>query len=241
MSDSSVEESLRTRIAGEIILSNNPGGTIRKWRELLDISQIKLADYLSLSPSVISDYESGRRKSPGAGFVKKIVKAMISIDVAEGGKFTREMAKLTVKPSDAIIDIKEFSLPVKAEKICEAVDGKVLASKELLDRDIYGYTIVDSIKAIMTLSSNDFIQIFGSTSERAIVFTGVTHGRSPLVAIKVNRLKPRMIIIHGPNDKIDELAVKLAEHDQLLFVLSRMKTVEDLVNALNGVYKKLHR
>jgi putative transcriptional regulator len=240
MSFSSVEHTLCTRIAGEIILSSNPGATMRKWRELLDISQIKLANRLSLSPSVISDYESGRRKSPGAGFVKRFVEAMVGIDMDEGGKFTREMSRLTVSPSDAILDIKEFSVPVKAEKICEAVNGKVLASKDLLGREIYGYTVVDSIKAITTLSGNDFIQIFGSTSERAIVFTGVTHGRSPLVAIKVHRLKPRMIIIHGPKE-MDELAVRLAEYDQLLLVLSRMESIDELIKGLNGVYKKNHK
>jgi predicted transcriptional regulator len=38
------------------------------------ISQTELADHLKLSPSVISDYESGRRKSPGIQTIKKIIK-----------------------------------------------------------------------------------------------------------------------------------------------------------------------
>ena len=237
MTSPSIEESLSNRIAGEIILSNNPGATMRKWRELLDISQTKLAARLSLSPSVISDYESGRRKSPGTSFVRKFVRALISMDMSAGGKFVREMSRLTRTASDAILDIKEFSLPVKAEKICEIVKGKVLSGRELLERDVYGYTVVDSIKAITSLSGNDFLQIFGSTSERAIVFTGVTHGRSPLIAIKVHQLKPKMIIIHGQINRVDELAVKLAEYDQLLLVLSRVPSVEDLVRALNRLYR----
>jgi predicted transcriptional regulator len=60
----SVREVLARRIAGEIILSNKPGATMRKWRELFAVSQTTLSDKMLLSSSVISDYESGRRKSP---------------------------------------------------------------------------------------------------------------------------------------------------------------------------------
>ena len=63
----SLREILARRIAGEIILSGTPGATMRKWRELFAVSQITLSDTMGLSSSgVISDYESGRRKSPGA-------------------------------------------------------------------------------------------------------------------------------------------------------------------------------
>ena len=59
----SLREVLARRIAGEIILSSSPGATMRKWRELFAVSQISLSEKMALSPSVISDYESGRRKS----------------------------------------------------------------------------------------------------------------------------------------------------------------------------------
>ncbi|MEM2805227.1 MAG: helix-turn-helix domain-containing protein, partial [Candidatus Bathyarchaeia archaeon] len=76
----SVREVLARRIAGEIILSNKPGATMRKWRELFAISQTTLSDKMMLSPSVISDYESGRRKSPGTRFVRRFVWALLKID-----------------------------------------------------------------------------------------------------------------------------------------------------------------
>ncbi|MCL4331308.1 MAG: helix-turn-helix domain-containing protein, partial [Candidatus Thermoplasmatota archaeon] len=56
---------IQEKIAGEITIAENPGETIRKWREEFQVSQLDLARYLEISPSVISDYESGRRKSPG--------------------------------------------------------------------------------------------------------------------------------------------------------------------------------
>ena len=59
-------DEFKQRIAGEIALSSNPGRTIKKWREEFGLSQHQLADAMGVSHSVISDYESGRRKSPGS-------------------------------------------------------------------------------------------------------------------------------------------------------------------------------
>jgi len=81
---------LAKKIAGEIVLSQNPGSTIRKWRNLLKISQVELASKLKISPSVISDYESNRRKSPGIKMIRKMVDAMLEIEEAKGGGFFKE-------------------------------------------------------------------------------------------------------------------------------------------------------
>lgn len=76
---------LEEKIAGEITMSDNPGKTIKKWREEFRISQLELSEYLKITPSVISDYEKGRRKSPGVASIRKIVNALIEIDKARGG------------------------------------------------------------------------------------------------------------------------------------------------------------
>ena len=55
-------EELKEKIAGEITLSNEPGMTIRKWREEFGLSQNQLAEAMGVSHSVISDYESGRAR-----------------------------------------------------------------------------------------------------------------------------------------------------------------------------------
>ena len=77
------------KIAGEITISDMPGVTIKKWREEFGISQMELSKFMDVSPSVISDYESGRRKSPGANSIKKIVDALIKIDESRGGHLLR--------------------------------------------------------------------------------------------------------------------------------------------------------
>jgi len=75
---------LAEKIAGEITLSQNPGETLRKWRRNFAITQTDLSNYMGMSPSVISDYESGRRKSPGIMIVSKIIDALLRIDEGRG-------------------------------------------------------------------------------------------------------------------------------------------------------------
>jgi len=236
----SMKEVLARRIAGEIILSSQPGVTMRKWREAFGISQVRLAERLRLSSSVISDYESGRRRSPGTLFVRRFVEALIAVGEEEGSQMLRQLARLSVTFSDAVVDMRDFAVPVKARRICEAVDGVVLANEPQLSRDVYGYTVVDSVRALETLSGTDFYQLFGSTTERAVVFTGVEYGRSPMVAVRVHPLKPRMVVIQGPVHKaesVDRIGVMLAELEQIPYVMSRIVSVEKLVASLNELYR----
>ena len=96
----------KEKIAGEIALSADPGKTIKKWREEFGISQHELADTVGISHSVVSDYESGRRKSPGVATVKKIVEAMIQIDIMNGSRTIQKY--LPDKQMDCIIAMEEF-------------------------------------------------------------------------------------------------------------------------------------
>ena len=57
-----MKDQLAEKMAGEIALSPEPGATMRKWREEFKISQQELARHMTISPSVISDYEKGTLK-----------------------------------------------------------------------------------------------------------------------------------------------------------------------------------
>lgn len=237
----SLRELIARRIAGEIVLAPNPGLTMRKWRTLFGISQVQMASEMGFArarPSVISDYETGRRRSPGSAFIRRFVEALIEIDERAGGRYLQNLARMTLSPSDAFIDIREFTIPVKMHEICDAVEGEFLTGEEARDLDVFGYTIIDSIKAIQTLSGLDFYRLFGSTSARALVFTGVTKGRSPMIAVKISPFKPRLVVLHGKIEEVDELAVMLARHENVPLVLSRTPSVEELVDALDRLYKK---
>jgi putative transcriptional regulator len=218
------------RIAGSVVASSDPGQAMKAWREKLGLKQIALAKEMKISPSVLSDYESGRRPSPGVQFVRKYVEALVSLDESK----ERVMSKLVSGEKDAaILSIGEFQTPVTAAAIIKAVNGRVLSGEDTSAR-IYGYTVVDSIKTIYALSGYDFYRIFGATTERALIFTRVGMGRSPLVAIRVSQLKPRMVIIHGPKE-LDPLAVDLARREGIVLALSSSPTVEDLISSLKAL------
>lgn len=236
------KEALAKRIAGEITLSSDPGKTMRKWREIFGISQTELAEYLGVSSSVISDYEGGRRKSPGASTIRKFVEALLEIDEKRGGNVIRAFSK-TIEgelPTSAILDIREFAIPVKISEVVEAVKGEVVANPHMLDRRIYGYTVVDSIRAILEMSSEEFLKLYGWTTERALVFTKVTTGRSPMIAVRVQGLKPAVIVLHGV-EKLDELAVKLAERERVPLVVSKASSEVELVTNLRKLVEKTEK
>jgi putative transcriptional regulator len=218
------------KIAGNVVASPDPGRAMRAWREKLSIKQVTLAKALGMSASVLSDYESGRRPSPGVQFVKKYIEALVTLDEGKGRVVSRLVAS---EKDEAILSIGEFHSPVEASKILEAVNAGVLAGEPEAVK-LYGYTVVDSIKTIYALSGYDFYRIFGATTERALVFTKVGMGRSPLVAIRVSQLKPRVVIIHGPKE-VDPLAVELAKKEGLVLALASEISEEGMISALSAL------
>lgn len=231
---------LARRIAGEIILSSKPGATMRKWRELFAVSQMRLSDKMVVSSSVISDYESGRRPSPGTKFVRRFVWALLKIDEERGGRFIHEFAKLTSSPSNAIIDLREFPIPVRVEYLCKAIEGKAVASSDTYVKEVNGYTVVDSNRAVETLSGSEFSQLLGATTERAVIFTNIKGYVSPMLIVRVSNLKPRVVVFHGTEP--DEYSIRLAEADRIPIIYSNLPSVERLVKSLRKLYRiALHK
>lgn len=214
---------LREKIAGEIAMSEEPGATIRKWREEFGISQQELSREMEISPSMISDYESGRRRYPRILTIRKIVDALIEIDLQKGGKNVNRFTFTAI--NESIIDIKEFSRGLSIEDFVEILKGEIVNSGYDEERMLYGYTIIDSLKAILSMSAFEYIRIYGWTSERALVFTSVTYGRSPMVAIRANPLKPAMVVYVRPKS-MDELAIKLADIERIPLVRTPLNEKE---------------
>jgi putative transcriptional regulator len=210
-----MRDQLREKMAGEITLSAEAGKTIRKWREEFGISQQVLARHLRVSPSVISDYESGRRKSPGIVIVRKLVDGLIAIDESKGGGVLKKYD--LGEKSECIISIKEFKHSIPVGDFLTIISGSTLTKHVNLERNIHGYTIIDSVKAITSLGSTDYLKIYGWSSERALIFTGVKFGRSPMIAIRAHPLKPAMVVYHRP-EHVDELAIRLATLENIPLV-----------------------
>ncbi len=222
-------EEFGEKIAGDIAMSSEPGKTIRKWREEFSLSQQQLADSMGVSNSVISDYESGRRKSPGVAVIKKMVESLISLDAMNGYPVAsryRPEAR-----DECILAMEEFDGGVDSERFIEIIAGKNINPDKMPSRKIYGYTIVDSMKAIVNLSSEDYLKIYGWNIERALIFTDVHFGRSPMVAIRAHPLTPGMVVYQNP-ENTDLLAIKLAKLEKIPLVTTKL-TVEQLTQRLN--------
>ncbi|MCW3978822.1 MAG: helix-turn-helix domain-containing protein [Candidatus Bathyarchaeota archaeon] len=232
-----VRETLARRIAGEIVLSPSPGATMKKWRTLLQVSQVEAAQEMNLSPSVVSDYETGRRRSPGSAFVKRFVGSLLDVDKRRGGPYLQEMTRITLDPWDVFLDIREFSTPATIGEICDALKCEILVGEDAYEQNVFGYTVIDSVKAIQMLSGLEFYRIFGATSERALVFVSVSRGRSPMIAVKISPFRPRIVVLHGIKGQVDPLAVSLARHEGIPLAVSKLGTQDEVVDSLLKVYR----
>ena len=214
-----MREEFAEKIAGEITLSSEPGRTLRKWRQVFGVSQKELAGEMGISHSVVSDYEGGRRKSPTIATVRRVVNALLVIDERRGSPtISKYQAR---EESRAIVSMREFPVGVSCHDFIEMVEGEVVWGDRSLDKRLYGYTLLDSLKVITSLTSFDYLQIYGWSQERALVFMGVEYGRSPMVAIRAHPLKPGMVVYYKPKN-VDELAVRLAEIEGIPLVITEM-------------------
>jgi len=215
---------LEEKMAGEIVISPFPNRTIKKWREIFHISQTELARSMGKGPSYISDYESGRRPSPGTRTIKMFIEAFIRIDKGRGYPVARKLC-----PEDkhsAIIDIMELSSPWKVDDFFPHIDVELLVRPTVV-HNIMGYTVIDSLKAILNFTSSDYHQVYGGSSERCLIFTDVNIGRSPMVAIRAHPMTPSAVIYHKP-EKVDELAKKIAALENVYLGTTHMELKEML-------------
>ncbi len=226
-----MSDEFREKIAGEITLAAEPGKTIRKWREEFGLSQYELADAMEVSHSVISDYESGRRKSPGVGVIRKMVDAFLRLDEEKGSPVT--VKYMPESKLSCVIDMGEYPQGVDEVTFIKAISGSNINPQKTPAKRIYGYTIVDSLKAILSLSSQDYLKIYGWSTERALIFTDVHYGRSPMVAIRAHPLTPAMVVYQKP-DQTDQLAIKLAEREGIPLVVTDL-SVEKLIDKLSAL------
>ncbi len=220
-------DTLQERIAGEIALSESPGSTMKKWRELFGISQIELAKHLKISTSTISDYEGNRRASPGVGIIKRLVNALVAIDQTRGGEVIRNLEKFNKEEvKTPFYFIHDFSAPISGVDFARLIDAKIVSNPSVLDNmKLFGYTLIDSLRVILEISPSEYPKLFGTTNERAFVFDQVSTGRSPMVVIRVAPIKPRLVVIQNI-DQVDKLAVKISQIEKIPLLTTKLTTDE---------------
>jgi putative transcriptional regulator len=121
------------------------------------------------------------------------------------------------------------------EYLCKAIDGEVIACKNKNIREINGYTVIDSRKAVEALSGLEYTQLFGATTDRALVFTNVETGCLPMMIVRVSSFKPRIVVFH--KTKPDEEAMCISEYEQIPLIYSTAPTVEQLIKSLRKLYR----
>jgi len=158
---------------------------------------------------------------------------MINIDERHGGKIIHEFAELPTRAalSEAVLDMKEFDAPISIKNFCDSINASVLVRNDLIDKKVYGYTVIDSLKAITDLSPMDMVKLYGMTSERVLIFTGAHSGRSSMIALKVTNLRPGLVILHG-SEKLDDLAKRIAELESIPLGTTKIKNNEDFLKKL---------
>lgn len=71
-------------IAGSVVLNDNPPQQLKYWRKKFGVKQAELARKMDITPSVLSDYEKGRRPSPGVNFIKRYLLALYELAKTNG-------------------------------------------------------------------------------------------------------------------------------------------------------------
>ena len=222
-------------LAGEIVFSNEPGKVLRKWREKFKASQKAVAAELKITSSVICDYESGRRKSPGINIIRKYIGALLAIDERNGYYVLREFTGLSDQNNlkSVIIGIKEFFSGIDINAFCKQISADFVSTKHT-NQEIYGYTIIDSVRAISELSFNDLVKLYGNTTQRALIFTKVTTGKTPMVAIKLTKLKPGLVVLHGLKD-VDDIAKTIADDEKIPLAVCKLEKIENIIEQLKKI------
>ncbi|MCJ7561147.1 hypothetical protein MUO79_11120, partial [Candidatus Bathyarchaeota archaeon] len=95
--------------------------------------------------------------------------------------------------------------------------------------------VIDSRKAVEAFSGLEYAQLFGASTERALIFTNVENGALLMMIVRVSSLKPRVVVFH--RTKPDEEAVRLAEYEQVPLIYSTAPSIEQLVKSLRKLYR----
>jgi putative transcriptional regulator len=225
-------EKFAVKMAGEIALSDTPGKTMKKWREIFEITQADLGKHLKISASTISDYDGDRRDSPGIKVIKRLVDALIEIDSKRGGQVSQRFRE--DKEGVIFYETHEFATSITADNFTKIIEGKVVVNDDVLaEKKLYGFTLLDSIKVIVEMPYSEFPKLFGASPERAFIFTKVSTGRSPMVVVRVSQMKPSVVVLHRL-DSVDKVALKIAQKERIPIITTKLG-INDLLERLKKI------
>ena len=156
--------------------------------------------------------------------MRRFVDALVYLDVGKGGSVTKRLKE--EDKESKFFEATEFSQSLTGAEFAKLIDAKTVANGDLLEgKKLHGYTLLDSIKVILEMPYNEFPKLYGSSPERAFLFTEVSTGRSPLVVVRVSQMKPSVIVLHNI-DKVDRLAIRIAQVEKIPVLLTKLSIDE---------------
>jgi putative transcriptional regulator len=163
--------------------------------------------------------------------------ALLSLDERNGGQTAAAFVRLmdvSLVDLNIVLAMSDFPAPMTAKEFCKQMKCTILAGAKHTDREIYGYTLVDVERAVKELNSDEFLKLFGATTERCLLFTKVNTGRAPMIAIKSQEFKPSLVILHGVSE-VDRLALELADQMRIPLAVSKIGNVDSLTKELRSL------
>jgi putative transcriptional regulator len=132
---------------------------------------------------------------------------------------------------DSICSVCEYKEPIALAFVAEKLNAEVIFGRT--DITIWGYTVIDSRKAIVEMLPDQFQKIYGRSTARALIFTGVHSGKSPMVAVRVSNLKPGAVVLQGlmPSE-VDPIARRIAEVENIPLLTTHF-SVDEITSALS--------
>jgi putative transcriptional regulator len=163
--------------------------------------------------------------------------ALLSLDERNGGQVVAAFVRLmdvSLVDLNIVLAMSDFTSPITIREFCDHLRCSVKTGEKLLEREIFGYTLVDVERAVKELNSDAFLKLFGATTERCLIFTNVNTGRAPLIAIKSQEFKPSLVILHGVSE-VDLLALELSEQMKIPLAVTKTGSVDNLIRDLRGI------
>jgi putative transcriptional regulator len=163
--------------------------------------------------------------------------ALLTLDERNGGQVVAAFVRLmdvSLVDLNIVLAMSDFSSPMTAKEFCKRLKCTTKTGEKLMDREIFGYTLVDVERAVKELSSDAFLKLFGATTERCLIFTNVNTGRAPMIAIKSQEFKPSLVVLHGVTE-VDRLALELSEQMRIPLAVNKASSIETLTRELRGI------
>lgn len=208
------EQELFQKILGDVAANEEYGLVMKKWRELFGVTQMQVANELGVKPSVISDYESNRRKSPGIVFIRKYVLALLKLKSSAAHEEIKKQIDITKESNNLLI--RNFTKPKPSSRIIRLFNAKLLTKNN--DLLINGCVFfLDNISKLLTrLPTYKLLRELKKGGKYCYVFSNVKSGRIPLIMLSIlskfnKTAMPTLIIFQSNSFKMSNFAKKTAE------------------------------